>query len=141
MTTGEAAEARIRGRAYEIWEREGWVDGRALEHWLQAEGEVAAQQERAGAAQPALDAAPTAEKGKRARITASAGKAKRAETTATEGKTKRAETTATEGKTKRAETTATEGKAKRAQATASAGKTKRAQATASAGKKKRAKPR
>lgn len=33
-------EQRIRERAYEIWERAGRPDDRALDHWLQAEAEV-----------------------------------------------------------------------------------------------------
>ncbi len=32
---------RVRGRAFSIWEAEGRPDGRHLEHWLQAEREVA----------------------------------------------------------------------------------------------------
>ena len=32
----------IRERAYGIWEREGRPHGRELEHWLQAESELAA---------------------------------------------------------------------------------------------------
>ena len=28
-------------RAYEIWQREGCPDGRAMEHWLRAEAELA----------------------------------------------------------------------------------------------------
>ena len=31
---------KIRERAYEIWNREGRQDGRADEHWLQAEREL-----------------------------------------------------------------------------------------------------
>ena len=33
-------EQRIRARAYEIWEGEGRHDGRAEEHWRQAEREI-----------------------------------------------------------------------------------------------------
>lgn len=29
-------------RAYEIWQREGCPEGRAMEHWFQAEAELAA---------------------------------------------------------------------------------------------------
>jgi hypothetical protein len=39
MTGGDA---RTRERAYAIWEREGRPHGRALDHWLQAEAELAA---------------------------------------------------------------------------------------------------
>ncbi len=45
--------SKIRQRAYEIWDREGRQNGRADEHWLQAEREVAAQ--------AAAQAAPAAE--------------------------------------------------------------------------------
>lgn len=31
---------RIEERAYELWERAGRPEGRALEHWVQAEAEV-----------------------------------------------------------------------------------------------------
>jgi Protein of unknown function (DUF2934) len=31
---------RIRSKAYEIWERDGRPDGRALDHWLEAERQV-----------------------------------------------------------------------------------------------------
>lgn len=31
---------RIRSKAYEIWERDGQPNGRALDHWLEAEGQV-----------------------------------------------------------------------------------------------------
>ena len=37
---GRSHEA-IRERAYVIWEREGRPQGRELEHWLQAESELA----------------------------------------------------------------------------------------------------
>ena len=36
-----ALEARIRMRAYEIYEDRGKGDGRALDDWLQAEREIA----------------------------------------------------------------------------------------------------
>jgi hypothetical protein len=35
---------KIRQRAYEIWDREGRQEGRAEEHWQQAERELAASQ-------------------------------------------------------------------------------------------------
>jgi len=35
-----SANERVRSKAYEIWENEGRPDGRALDHWLQAETEV-----------------------------------------------------------------------------------------------------
>ena len=36
-------EERVRTRAYEIWEREGWPDGGAEQHWLRAEEELRAE--------------------------------------------------------------------------------------------------
>jgi hypothetical protein len=35
---------RVRERAYEIWEREGHPAGRADQHWLRAEAEIAAEE-------------------------------------------------------------------------------------------------
>ena len=35
--------AAIAHRAWEIWQREGCPEGRALEHWLQAERELSAR--------------------------------------------------------------------------------------------------
>ncbi len=34
---------RIRERAYELWEQEGRPEGRHLDHWLQAEHELVAE--------------------------------------------------------------------------------------------------
>lgn len=34
------SEARIRLRAYEIWQQMGYPDGKSTEHWLQAETEL-----------------------------------------------------------------------------------------------------
>jgi hypothetical protein len=39
---------RIRRRAYELWEQEGRPEGRALDHWHQAEAEVAGVRPGAG---------------------------------------------------------------------------------------------
>ena len=36
-------EHRIQERAYEIWEKAGRPEGRAEEHWWQAEAEIAAE--------------------------------------------------------------------------------------------------
>ena len=33
-------ESRIRDRAFELWQREGSLDGRSLGQWLQAEKEI-----------------------------------------------------------------------------------------------------
>ena len=38
-----ARDARTRARAYMIWEAEGRPEGRAEEHWCQAERELAAE--------------------------------------------------------------------------------------------------
>ncbi len=49
-------EARIRQRAYEIWQRQGQPQGREAEHWRQAEAEIMAE---AGAAvEQGADVAP-----------------------------------------------------------------------------------
>ena len=48
-------EARIRQRAFEIWEREGQPEGRQGEHWAQAAQELAAEPDGAAASE-ALDA-------------------------------------------------------------------------------------
>ena len=37
------SDEAIRERAYHIWEREGRPDGRAYEHWVQAQIELAAE--------------------------------------------------------------------------------------------------
>jgi hypothetical protein len=37
-------EQHIRERAYQIWEEAGRPEGKAVEHWLQAEAEIAAQE-------------------------------------------------------------------------------------------------
>ena len=33
-------EHRLKERAFELWQREGSLDGRSLGHWLQAEREI-----------------------------------------------------------------------------------------------------
>jgi hypothetical protein len=38
-------EQRVRERAYEIWERTGRPEGKADEQWLQAEAEIAAEEQ------------------------------------------------------------------------------------------------
>lgn len=40
----EDREQGIRERAYAIWETQGRPQGRSLEHWLRAEGEIAAEE-------------------------------------------------------------------------------------------------
>lgn len=37
-------EERVRVRAYEIWEREGWPEGGAERHWLRAEEDLLAEE-------------------------------------------------------------------------------------------------
>jgi hypothetical protein len=37
-------EQRVRDRAYAIWERDGRPEGKSVEHWLQAEAEIAADE-------------------------------------------------------------------------------------------------
>lgn len=41
MTPDE--DERIRQRAYELWEREGYPEGREFEHWMQAKMDVASE--------------------------------------------------------------------------------------------------
>jgi hypothetical protein len=38
-------EQRVRERAYRIWEREGRPDGKSVEHWMQAEAEIVAEEQ------------------------------------------------------------------------------------------------
>jgi Protein of unknown function (DUF2934) len=40
-------EQAIRQRSYEIWQREGCPEGKAVEHWLQAGAELEAEQRAA----------------------------------------------------------------------------------------------
>ena len=40
-------EQRVRERAYHIWEAAGRPEGKADEHWLQAEAEIAAEEQGA----------------------------------------------------------------------------------------------
>ena len=42
--TGWWHDERVRERAYEIWQQEGRPQGKAVEHWLRAEAEVAAEE-------------------------------------------------------------------------------------------------
>jgi hypothetical protein len=45
----ENIEDEVRQRAYELWEESGREDGRAQEHWLQAEAEVLARRNQRSA--------------------------------------------------------------------------------------------
>lgn len=38
-------EQRIRERAYQLWEQAGRPDGKEVEHWLQAEREIAGDEQ------------------------------------------------------------------------------------------------
>ena len=38
-------EQKVRARAYELWEHAGRPEGRATEHWLQAEAEIGAEEQ------------------------------------------------------------------------------------------------
>jgi hypothetical protein len=38
-------EERIKERAYQIWERAGRPEGKSVEHWLQAQAEIAADEQ------------------------------------------------------------------------------------------------
>ncbi len=49
-------EARIRQRAYEIWQRQGQPQGRDAEHWRQAEAEIMAEAD--AAVEQGADVAP-----------------------------------------------------------------------------------
>ena len=51
-------EARIRERAYQIWEREGRPEGRDFDHWTRAVAEVSAEEGGDKGAAPAKPAAP-----------------------------------------------------------------------------------
>jgi hypothetical protein len=43
--TSSRHEVRIHERAYQIWERAGRPEGKAVEHWLQAQAEIAADEQ------------------------------------------------------------------------------------------------
>ncbi len=51
----------IRMRAYEIWESEGYPEGKADDHWLQAEAEI--QEQTSGQSQSAFDPESSDEEG------------------------------------------------------------------------------
>ena len=80
----DVRQEQVRERAYQIWEREGRQDGRAEEHWWQAEQELAEPAESAasdivaaapaaaesrtnGSAKPAKSAAPRKRRGAQAK--------------------------------------------------------------------------
>lgn len=68
-------EQRIRTRAYEIWEREGRHEGRAEEHWRQAEVEVEQALKSSDAQVAEVLEQPAKTAGKRARPSAKATQA------------------------------------------------------------------
>ena len=51
-TTTQFNNDEIAQRAYQIFEREGRMDGRDMEHWLQAERELRSERERSSGANP-----------------------------------------------------------------------------------------
>ena len=46
MPRQDENDDRIRCRAYELWKTDGCIDGRDVEHWLQAERELAGDRRR-----------------------------------------------------------------------------------------------
>lgn len=48
-------ERRIRARAFELWQREGSLDGHSLGHWLQAEREIQEEEEAEAASRERTD--------------------------------------------------------------------------------------
>lgn len=48
-------EQRIKERAFELWQREGSLDGRSLGHWLQAEREIQEEDEAEAASRERVD--------------------------------------------------------------------------------------
>jgi Protein of unknown function (DUF2934) len=38
-------EQRVRERAYDIWQNTGRPEGKSVEHWLQAEAEITAEEQ------------------------------------------------------------------------------------------------
>ena len=51
-STNQFNSDEIAQRAYQIFEREGRMDGRDMEHWLQAERELRSERERTVGANP-----------------------------------------------------------------------------------------
>ncbi|WP_432347927.1 DUF2934 domain-containing protein [Shinella yambaruensis] len=50
-------ERRIKARAFELWQREGSLDGRSLGHWLQAEREIQEEEEAEAASRDVVSLA------------------------------------------------------------------------------------
>ncbi len=53
-------ERRIKARAFELWQREGSLDGRSLGHWLQAEREIQEEEEAEAASRDVVGLAAVA---------------------------------------------------------------------------------
>ncbi|MCW5710544.1 MAG: DUF2934 domain-containing protein [Shinella sp.] len=53
-------ERRIKARAFELWQREGSLDGRSLGHWLQAEREIQEEEEAEAASRDVVGLAAAA---------------------------------------------------------------------------------
>ena len=53
-------ERRIKARAFELWQREGSLDGRSLGHWLQAEREIQEEDEAEAASRDVVGLAAAA---------------------------------------------------------------------------------
>jgi hypothetical protein len=52
MTIQDETIRAIRRRAFELWEQEGQIHGRALDHWLQAERELSMAPSRSESSRP-----------------------------------------------------------------------------------------
>jgi len=50
-------DRRIKARAFELWQKEGSLDGRSLSHWLQAEKEIDDEADESVAEDPVILAA------------------------------------------------------------------------------------
>lgn len=56
----DVRERRIKARAFELWQREGSLDGRSLGHWLQAEREIQEEDEAEAASRDVVGLAAAA---------------------------------------------------------------------------------
>jgi len=50
-------ERRIKAKAFELWQKDGSLDGRSLSHWLQAEKEIDDEADESVAEDPVVLAA------------------------------------------------------------------------------------
>jgi len=85
-------DEKIRQRAHQIWEREGWPEGKHDEHWAQAAREIDNEAEAGAAAAGRVSVTtaddptgPDADQIKRARGSGQAGSGRTGASTATEG--------------------------------------------------------